>query len=292
MIFYQISFGPYSKNNYEEAKELVEGYLSALVQNGQIDENYSIVPRQEQIVAYIDALGLKANHLPFHSEMGKENLKLIGELFGRTPVWTCNEDFPPKKNVSWKNASFLCCVTSMFDRESPIWRGDKGLIIPYFTLPITDQDKETIYFWTSRYRDHDRIWLDSHDLSMPAYRLLAEPDSSLSIEGRRCCSVIEKATGIPTYYYLTRYYGREVAEEKQRRCPGCGKPWLAEHPEKKFGDVFGEVLTFWKFDFMCKKCRLVSHGAPNVNLRYAKIGEPRKNPRSLPQSPPRKQGEQ
>jgi predicted nucleic acid-binding Zn ribbon protein len=106
---------------------------------------------------------------------------------------------------------------------------------------------------------------------MQAYRVLAEPDSPCSKWGRELCLAIEKATGVPTYYYLMRYFGREYAEEKRRRCPCCGKSWHIKRPEKEGG------YEFWEFDFMCKKCRLVSNCAcGDVNLRYAKIGEPRK----------------
>lgn len=43
MIFYQISFGPYVKEQYDEAENLIDEYLSALIRNGQIDRNCDIV---------------------------------------------------------------------------------------------------------------------------------------------------------------------------------------------------------------------------------------------------------
>ena len=284
MIFYLITFGQYNKKTYKDAEWLIESYLAALIHTGQIDKTcYSIVPWQGQVVAYVNALGIKPDSQQFHCEWGKNDLKKIYDFFGQIPIWTCNEDFPPKKNVTWKNAPFLYFVTDYFERESPVRRGDNGRVIPYFTLPITSSEKDNIYGWTCRYRELDSLWLDSGDFEMSAYRHLAEPDSSLSIEGRECCSVIEKATGVPTYYYLKRYYGREYAEEKERQCPGCGKPWFVKRPEKQID----EHKPWWEFDFMCKKCRLVSSVAPDLNLRYAKIGEPRKNT----PSPKRKRGE-
>ena len=266
MVFYKISFGQYYKDKYKEAKALIENYLSSLIHTGQIDKDCfsNIVVWQGKIVAYVNALGIKADRQRFHSEWGKKSLKQIHEFFGQMPLWTYNEDYLPKRNVTWKNAPFIYLLTYWHECESPVRRGNDGLDIPYFTLPITNREKDDIYRWTCRFRELDSLWMDSGDLEIPVYRLLAEPESSLSIEGRECCSVIEKATGVPTYYYLMRYYGREFAEEKERRCPGCGKSWFVNHSEKHF-------------DFMCKKCRLISNCASDLNLRYAKIGEPRQS---------------
>lgn len=271
MIYYQILFGPYVKEQYEDAKNLIENYLSAMSHNGQIVGEWDIVPWQSQIVAYVNTSGIKAERKNSHSKWGKEYLKKIQNFFGQAPVWTCQEDFPRKKNATWKNAPFLYLFTDFSEYESPVARGDNGYIIPYFTIPLTDEEKEWIYFWKERYGALDFVWISSGDLEMPAYRILAEPESEISKSGRELCQTIEKATGVPTYYYLMRYYGRKEEDEKKRLCPCCEKPWYVEHPE-------GEDKPFWKFDFQCEPCRLVSNLACDVNLRYAKIGEPRQTP--------------
>jgi predicted nucleic acid-binding Zn ribbon protein len=108
---------------------------------------------------------------------------------------------------------------------------------------------------------------------MQAYRITAELESKCSKHGRELCLAIEKATGVPAYYYLHRHYGREFSEEKKRPCPCCGKTWFIKRPGKQIE----EHSLFWEFDFMCKRCRLVSNCAYTVEPRYAKIGEPRKS---------------
>lgn len=183
------------------------------------------------------------------------------------PVWTCNEDYPPKRNTTWKNVSFLYLFTHLCDREPHVHRGDNGFVIPYFTLPLTDREKDNIYCWGGQYRELDALWIASDELEIPAYKILAEPDSQLSFNGLECCETIEKATDIPTYYYLMRYFGRDAEDEKKRRCPCCGKSWHVKQPDNS---------PFWKFDFQCHKCRLVSSFGVDLNLRYAKIGEPHK----------------
>jgi predicted nucleic acid-binding Zn ribbon protein len=95
---------------------------------------------------------------------------------------------------------------------------------------------------------------------------LADPDSELAQQGRNLCRRIEIGTGIPTYYYLARYWAREKGEE-DRLCPGCGNMWkvegLKELPER-----------FYHFDFRCDNCRLVSHlGVSLDGGNYVRIGE-------------------
>lgn len=274
MIFYQISFGPYCKGKYyDEAENLIHEYLSSLLHNGQIAGHYTIVPWNGEVVAYVNAQGCDANLLKYHSQWGKDDFHKINEFFGQVPVWKCNEDFLSKRKTNWKNAPFLYFTTDFFESDllSLLARGDTADLISLYRVPIPDQAREDAYFWQAKYRSLYKVWLDSGDLEMQVYRLLAEPDSKCSKCGRELCLAIEKATNVPTYYYLMRYHGREYADEKKRLCPGCGKSWFVKRPEKK-EDAH---TPFWEFDFQCKKCRLVSHIACDVNLRYAKIGEPK-----------------
>ena len=270
MIFYQISFGPYRKDKYDEAEDLILDYLASLYRNGQIHENYDVIPWNGEIVAYANALGYDANLLKHHSHWGREKLHHLNSFFGQKPEWRCNEDCPGKYKTNWKDAPYLYFVVECLDWRPPLARGDNGMIIPLYRVPITDEERDLLCGWVWRYKSFDGVWIGCGELEMQAYRVLADPESECSKWGREHCQAIEKATGVPTYYYLMRYFGREYAEEKKRRCPCCGKSWLVKYPVEEV-----QEKPFWKFDFQCKKCRLVSHFATDVNLRYAKIGEPR-----------------
>ena len=99
------------------------------------------------------------------------------------------------------------------------------------------------------------------------YKQLANPNSELSEQGRNICFTIEKTTQIPTYYYLIRYWGRK--NEADRKCPGCGGKWFIP------SDI--NEPKFHQFEFMCSKCKLVSHIPSSCdNERYARIGEYKK----------------
>ena len=283
MIFYQISFGPYCEGRYDEAVKLIEDYLSSLMFNCQTsntqmneDESRKIMAWNGEIVAYVYAQGTDAGCLKYHDRLGKKARKQLHDFFGQWPVWRCNEDFPVKRKTSWKNAPYLCIYTHYSLSDSPLIRGDNADVIPLYRVPITHQDRADAYCWQRLYRSLDDVCMATGDLEMQAYRALATLESECTDRGRKLCFAIEKATGIPTYYYLKRIYGREYAEEKNRRCPGCGKSWFVKNPDNN---------ASWKCDFMCKKCRLVSDIAEwDDELRYAKIGEPQKekNSRSAP----------
>jgi predicted nucleic acid-binding Zn ribbon protein len=270
MIFYRVSFGYYDKNDFEDAITAVNNYLVALTGNGQIDKNYTIVPWQKQVVAYLNAIGLEADLLKSHSARGKECLQEIEKFFKRPPVWCCNEDFPPKQKAVWKNASFLYLYVPDNQQGTPLYRGDNNDAIPLYRVPIADNERENICFWQQYYREYNNLWLENGKWSIDAYRMLADPESELSKQGRELCLAIEKTTGIPTYYYLKRFFGRKFEEEIQRKCPCCSNSWAVEQPTQEIS----EPKRFCHFYFQCQPCRLVSYPANGkINLRYAKIGE-------------------
>jgi predicted nucleic acid-binding Zn ribbon protein len=267
MIFYRVSFGYYCKNYLEDAITTVNNYLTALTRNGQIDKNYTIVPWQKQIIAYMNTIGLEADMLKSHSAYGKECLKNVENFFKQNPVWYCNEDFPPKQKATWKNASFLYLFTQDSQQGTPLHRGDNNDAIPLYRVPIADNEREKIYFWQQYYRECNNLWLKDNKLTIDVYRMLADPESELSQQGRELCLAVEKATGIPTYYYLIRFFGRKYEEEILRKCPCCGNSWAAKQQTDN-------SELFCNFYFQCQHCRLVSHPANGkVNSRYAKIGE-------------------
>jgi predicted nucleic acid-binding Zn ribbon protein len=152
-----------------------------------------------------------------------------------------------------------------FSYISPLRRMEDGTDVPFYQLPLSDEEIEHLFFWNRHYEHHDLVWYDCGTLEMPAYKELAAPDSETSVSGRENCRIIESKTGIPTYYYLKRYFGRKKNEDK-RVCPSCGWPWRISERE-------ASKKTKGEFHFLCQKCRLVSDIAPDTNERYARIGE-------------------
>ncbi len=154
----------------------------------------------------------------------------------------------------------------MFEYLNCVYALDTKEKIPLYQLPLKDQEIEGIHWWISSYQLHDEMWIHSGKLEIPAYKQLVEVSSELNEEGRNLSSVIEKATGIPTYYYLMRYWGRKKGEEN-RKCPGCGMNWRNKEIRIEDKHSLG-------FHYICKQCRLASHFPDSLdNERYAKLGE-------------------
>ncbi len=266
MILYKLIFGDVKKHNSDKSEDLIHNYISALYHNGQANGEYFIVVQKGKLCAYINMQGIQANLSIFHCKYGIERLKNIKEHFGMNPTWNLIDDDAPKKDITWKNSPFLYLFTHMNDNESALCRGDNGKPIPIYLLLGEYENRAEIFSWQGYYKNFDSIWIGCGELEIPAYKQLASPFSQLSKDGREICKNIECITGIPTYYYLMRYWGRRKKEEL-RKCPDCGKSW---NLSKKINlDV-----AFYQFPFKCEDCRLVSHLADSYDdERHAVIGE-------------------
>jgi predicted nucleic acid-binding Zn ribbon protein len=268
MILAKLTFGPRLQQSKEELEDAAEGYLGELIISGQIDDQYFLTWTQGSLNAHVMLGGSNAYLRRHHTPRGLKKLEAVTLAFGAAPSWEILDDEVKQKVPSWKKAPFLYLFTHLFDEDSSVCRGDGKRSIPSYVLPLTPEEKESLYGWQRSYRTHDRLWIDSGTLEVPAYRQLADPQSALSEEGRALCQQLETATGIPTYYYLMRYWRPvDLQTEKKRPCPGCGKAWYIRNDQPK-------STKFWEFDFQCHPCRLVTHiGVSTDGGRHAKIGE-------------------
>lgn len=264
MILANVTFGSLRGKKRDELEDAVESYLAALFKGGQICGERFLTLTKGKLNAHVLLAAPEAMSLRFHTAWGKRDLAKVVSLFGREPVWKILDDDAGKTSSKWRGAPYLYLFTTWVDWYSPVCRGGGKRPVPLFTLPVSDQIKEDLYGWQKEYRDLDGVWMGSGPVEMPAYRQLADPRSALSEEGRRLCREIESATGLPTFYYLMRYWGRPKGED-ERSCPGCGEAWKASEPE------YGE--RFHQFHFKCEPCRLVSHVGKSPDGRHARIGE-------------------
>jgi predicted nucleic acid-binding Zn ribbon protein len=266
MILANVIFGTRRRNEPAQLEDVAESYLGALYHSGQLCGEYFLTWTKRRLNAHVLLASRAAMEPRHHSQYGRKELKKVIKAFGAGPVWRILDDDASQPPSSWRDAPFLYLFTHAFDWAPPVCRGDGKPPIPVFMLPVTFEQKEQLYFWQRSYYHHDNIWLGSGALEIGAYRQLASPDSELAQHGRDLCREIETATGVPTFYYLTRYWGRAKGEE-HRLCPGCGAAWRAERPLELPG-------RFWQFDFKCDRCRLVSHlGVSTDGGRHTRIGE-------------------
>lgn len=266
MILANVIFGTRRGAERETLEDLAESYPGTLAQLGHLCGPWFLTWTKDLLNAHVLLAAPAALEPRHHTKRGKEDLKAVITAFGRSPVWKILDDDANTRPSTWKGAPFLYLFTHAFDWASPVCRGDGKMPVPVFSLPLAEQQKSDLYSWQNEYSDHDKIWIGSGKLEIPAYRQLADPESDLSASGRNLCREIETATGVPTFYYLMRFWGRPKVEER-RPCPGCGKEWKAERND-------GSPGRFRRFDFKCDPCRLVSHlGDSTDGRRYARIGE-------------------
>ncbi|WLQ13396.1 DUF2310 family Zn-ribbon-containing protein [Hahella aquimaris] len=267
MILHKVTFGSLVNDDKDEALELAFNFLSTLAHNGQVNvDDYVCAVQQGLVCAYVNTLGPSATELRFYNRYGLSSLEGLKRYFGGEPVWEKLEDNAAKKEASWKGAPFLYLHTLDNGGESPLYRGDNGENISLYTVPCDADEREQAYFWQRDYRQCDSIWMRSAVLESETYKELADANSALTLAGKEVSRIIEAATGVPTYYFLFRYWGRRKNEEK-RRCPGCGGDWRTGHSIERSSDL-------WLFPYQCEPCRLVaSHALADDDERRASIGE-------------------
>lgn len=262
MILSEINFGCSRFIEKSELEGLAENYIASLFHGGQLCGEYFLTWIKHELICHALMSGLGADKLRFHSHWAKSNLEKVRDAFGRRPVWKIRDDEIPRKNISWR-ASTLHLFTHAFDWKSPLCRGDTGEPIPVFLLPLDFQQKNDLVRWQAEYVLHDRLWLNSGSLELPAYKELVDPNSDLSAAGRELCETIQSATRIPTYYFLMRYSTSGQGDDN-RPCPGCGRAWHRPQPP-------GAPFHLWPF--CCDNCRLVSTVGVDINRRLARIGQ-------------------
>ena len=272
MLMSSVDFGPWApeKAAADEQREAVASYFGSLSRNGQISDDLFYARVGGRCVAHVALARPDAFERQHHSAWGLTHLDRVTAAFSQSPRWTVLEDDTADAESTWEGAGALVFYTHLLDKGAPVMRGDDGRGVATYLLPISDDERQALQWWAWAYRAHDEIWMGSSALEIPAYKQMAEPDSALSRDGRDLARAIEAATGLPTYYYLIRYWGRRTGEE-DRRCPSCGEPWRVP-----FDD---EARGLRSFPFRCEPCRLVSHDASTTNdERHARLGEYRRKP--------------
>jgi predicted nucleic acid-binding Zn ribbon protein len=234
----------------------MNAFLWALKHNGQIlSDDWPKVVRAGLALAIVslpepDALRARRrspNVIAARRDLGKAGLgppraKILGREIDSLDV--CQH----------KVSSSYILTTNALCGESPLRCGDCFDPVPLYRIPPTSEfhNYEDIIWWRHHYRHFDWMWIDSSTGELFAYRQMSRADSELSRQGRDLCRKIRKLTGQRAYYYLHRYYGRNLAAERRRLCPGCNRKWLLGEKWHK------------RFDFRCDRCCLLSNIADNL----------------------------
>lgn len=136
--------------------------------------------------------------------------------------------------------------TNFLTIESPLSCFKCFGTVPLYKIPRKSElNVQDIVIWQSNYQACDTLFMNSGPGERFGTNQMSKFDSPLTKQGLEVCAAIQKATGKKVFYYLHKYYAKSQEDELQRKCPGCNGNWLLKKP-------------FRFFDFMCKKCKLLS----------------------------------
>lgn len=229
--------------------------LSVLRKNGQVLGNsWPLAIYGRTLIAYVSLptkTSLTSKHYNKYVRDARKALhKLCGTGFKATIVGIDPQSASP---CQCRHRDSLILYTDYLCMESPLRCGSCFGPIPLYWLPTgTDGKYWRILAWQSDYAACDGLQMRTDTGEAFGMRELSRHDSKLSQTGRTLTREVEHATAIPAYYYLHKSLGRSARSECLRMCPACGKQWLLE---QRLHD---------RFDFKCRRCRLLSNIACNV----------------------------
>jgi predicted nucleic acid-binding Zn ribbon protein len=238
----------------ETVDELIYDLLPALRNNGQInDSDYQIAFSEGRCVATVLLPALDALEAVHDNKyVAEARMKLEDHDVHGFTVNILGQEIESSSYDPYDRACSYILYCTFLSHDSPLRSGDDFHPIPLYTIPKNDGDEYwDIMRWQANYKACDTLQMGCQVLERAATHEMGDIHSKLSREGITICENITANTGIPTYYYLFRYFARSRAKELERKCPGCGGEWLLDEPVHIF-------------DFRCATCRLLSNIAFSV----------------------------
>ena len=201
-----------------------------------------------------EATSLEERH---HNSYVRKALQKCQEIGLAQTDLVITEELDGQGACECEQTSTYILYTKYTSLEVPLRCGTCFLPVPLYRLPrMEDDGYNDIFKWESNYQACDTLWMNCTTIERTVERQLSHLNSDLSKQGLELCRQIFQKTGVPTYYYLLRYGGRSMKQERARLCPSCGGEWLL--PER------------WenRFDFRCDCCYLLSNISMVVWDRY------------------------
>ena len=254
----QLFFRTRTTKNGEDVLDKVQGYLAALLHNGQIVGDHT--PMAKVSGGYLVTASLPETDAladRFASKWVRKRLRELAAVGVDRPKVT-HLGTEPESHAACKcrKRPFLIVFTTFLHSESPFRCGACFDPVPLYKLPVTNEagSREHVPWWQDTYQAMDWLFIGSGPGERFAHNQLSRFDSELSVDGRDLARGLEKKLRVPVYYYLSKYFGRSDSAERKRKCPSCGRAWLRNEPLHRI------------FDFQCQRYRLLSNVAFHVRL--------------------------
>lgn len=225
--------------DHDELVELIWEYLSCLYINGQINEGYELIEREQQFIAFVTVQGSDALQEMYDNIYIKENrAKLEGILEISYEFVGINVDSTGQ--CTCEKPSWYILKAEYSSTESPLICGDCGMKFPLYKVPhiLNEDEHYRIISWQRAYRCVDRLWMENL-ADRFTFRQLSQPNSALFKGAMEIRKELEEKLNAPVYYYV--FHANKLMEV----CPCCGLKWTANEDENIV-------------DFKCEKCRLAT----------------------------------
>ena len=245
-----------NKNSaYKELANDCSAYVYFLERTGQVlKREHMIIEHENTVRIPVLSPEIEAFNAENSTDYALEIRKKI-EKQSRTNIQYVqtgkDEDNFPNYQIPQHSSFYIL----YYGQSSPLLCGDTLKGIPLYKIPYTahnNMDYDNINFWQNDYERLYGLWLGIYEEF--ATKELQEVDSEINKIGRELCSIIEKKTGVPTYYFLFNYRSWSKEEDARRKCPLTGNNWKIK------GATVDDLIAF-----KCEKSRLVSELSHNCS---------------------------
>jgi predicted nucleic acid-binding Zn ribbon protein len=227
--------------------------LGSLRQNGQLEgrdmHTYIHNGSMFAVIATITEDGLNPKN---HNKYVKKHIQDLEEMCGN-PLNIKFSGFREGEETGICNCTEHTHFVLYYHKDfSPLVCGSCEKAYPLFKLPaLEDSSYWRTLSWVSAYQACVLLDLNCGTGEKWAIKQQSDPNSGLSIQGRKVTAKIMEETGVKTYYFIANYAKRKKAVDIARPCPSCGGEW---HLEKEIHGYFRHK---------CDKCLLMSAYSSN-----------------------------
>lgn len=243
MYTYEFCFYTKSDLNEEEFLYSLQNYMSSLILNGQILEEYqNLVKYKDHFKCRFVIPERKAlNSFSNNNYDEKFRKKLTEFLVEEIKCIEIGINADVDRACECEKSEYYILSGDNDYAVSPILCGNCNKSIPLYKLPKTyeNSDYYDILNWQKTYKAYDSLFMNSYS-ERHAYKMINSIDSKMVKEGRRICAFIQEVTKIPVYYFLFKYY-----KKNSNTCPGCGEYWVFHQKDGIYSHV-------------CHTCKLIS----------------------------------
>ncbi|GAM73009.1 Zn-ribbon-containing [Vibrio ishigakensis] len=251
MFVCELAFECFENTTITKVEKAVNGLMDALRFNGQVyGREFPLAMNEATFTVRCVCPEQESLHPRNHSDFVNFCLERLSEAGVLSPkVKLIGQDINSEQTAEDEVPSWQILYTTYVHTCSPLRSGDTFMPIPLYRNPPTlNGDHKSVIKWQSEWQACDEIQMAGGCKAEHAtVRELTSIESDIFRRGWDLRGRMEYITKIPTYYYLYRVGGENLASEKARKCPKCGGDWALEEP---LHDII---------HFKCDDCRLVSN---------------------------------